>query len=56
MATKIEYYIVRIGDDIEDIFQDKVKALEYYNSLPSGKDKAPSKRRYLEKVETLKQD
>lgn len=56
MATKRVYYMVRLGDDIQDTFLDEDKALELFNSLPSGKDKAPSKRRYLEKVETLKQD
>ena len=56
MATKRVYYMVSLGDQVQDTFRDKDKALEYYNSLPSGKDKAPSKRRYLEKVETLKQD
>lgn len=43
-----------MGDDIKFTSTDKEKALEEFDKIPSGKDKAPSKRRTLEKVETIK--
>lgn len=55
MANVITYR-VWVGDEVIENTTDKDKALKAYDGIPSGKGKAPSKRRCLEKVETLKDD
>ena len=55
-STKEFKYRVWVGDEIIENTTIENKAIEIYDSLPSGKGKAPSKRRCLEKIEILKED
>lgn len=47
---------VWLGDNIVLSTPDEELALTTYNELPSGKNKAPSKRRTLEKIEVILND
>ena len=49
-------YEVWVGNDLILSTEDKSEALKKYAEIPSGKGKAPSKRRSLYKVKILKED
>jgi hypothetical protein len=51
-----EQYIVYIGDEIIECFDNVENAKVKYNTLPSGKGKRPSLRRQLVKEQTIIQD
>ncbi len=52
----LEIYIVYIGDEIQDTFNDIESAEDLYNSIPSGEGKRPSLRRSLVKETTIISD
>lgn len=49
-------YCIYIGGNLKKVEQDEKKALEYYESLPSGEGKRPSLRRMLILEQILKED
>ena len=56
LIMALEIYIVYIGEEIKDTFNDIESAEELYNSLPSGEGKRPSLRRSLVKETTIISD
>lgn len=52
----LEIYIVYIGEEIKDSFNDLEEAEKFYNTLPSGEGKRPGLRRSLVKETTIISD
>lgn len=51
-----DVYEVWVGDTLVLVTEDKERAYDLYAKTPSGKGKAPSKRRTLKKCKILKSD